>query len=99
MTLRTLVVTNSLFHPIQASIQLERSEQKWVSVLPFYWSLKITPVHEYFIILATTPAPIISPFPFLETTIQKYQLHQHKGVCYRQVATHPITACFGGANV
>ena len=22
----------------------------------------------------------------------KYQLHQHKDVCYRQVATHPMTA-------
>ena len=27
------------------------------------------------------------------------QLHQHKGVGYRQVATHPMTACLGGANV
>ena len=31
--------------------------------------------------------------------VGKYQLHQHKGVCYRQVATHPMTACLGGANV
>ena len=29
----------------------------------------------------------------------EYQLHQHKGKCYRQVAPHPMTACLGGANV
>ena len=26
-------------------------------------------------------------------------IHQHKGVCYRQVVTHPMTACLGVANV
>ena len=26
-------------------------------------------------------------------------IHQHKGVCYRQVATPPVTACLGEANV
>ena len=31
--------------------------------------------------------------------VGKYQLHQHKDVCYRQGATHPMTACLGGANV
>ena len=31
--------------------------------------------------------------------VGKYQLHQHKGVCYIQVATHPMTAWLGGANI
>ena len=31
--------------------------------------------------------------------VEKYQIHQHKGVCYRQIPTHPMTACLGGANV
>ena len=31
--------------------------------------------------------------------VRKYQLHQQKGVCYRQIATHPMTACLGQANV
>ena len=29
----------------------------------------------------------------------EYQLHHHKGVCYKQVATYPMTACLGGANI
>ena len=28
--------------------------------------------------------------------MKKYQLHQHKGVGYGQVAKHPMTACLGG---
>ena len=39
------------------------------------------------------------PLNFLIHLVEKYQLHQHKGVCYRQVATHPMTACLGGTNV
>ena len=31
--------------------------------------------------------------------VGKYQLHQHKGVCYRQVTTHPMTAYLGETNV
>ena len=30
---------------------------------------------------------------------QKYQHHQQEGVCFRQVATHPMTACLGRSNV
>ena len=46
--------------------------------------------------------PFPSPSPPLICLIHlvgKYQLHLHKGVCYRQVATHPTTAGLGGANV
>ena len=64
------------------------------SLLPF--TFYFLPLTFYFI---PTFVSFISYSNLIIHLVGKYQLHQHKGVCYRQVATHPMTACLGGANV